>query len=117
MENIKNIVGLIPKGLIVASLSSRDKGEGPEYHFEKASALIICRDYAGAAAELKKAISIRPNDPEAHYDMGVVLSRLGRLDDAMESFIAAIKLKPSFAEAHYNLGSYFCKEGHDRRRH
>ncbi len=54
MRNIKKIAGLIPKGLIVSSLSSRDNGEGPEYHFEKAGTLIIMWNYCRRSYRAEK---------------------------------------------------------------
>ena len=42
--------------------------------------------------------------PEAHYNLGITLQELGRLDEALASYTQAIALKPDYARAHYNLG-------------
>ena len=41
---------------------------------------------------------------EAHNNLGGILQRQGRLDDAIARFRRAIALKPTLAEAHNNLG-------------
>lgn len=53
---------------------------------------------------LKRAVSLKPDDIEAHYCLGCTIQKQDRLDEAEEVFRQAIALKPSFAEAHNNLG-------------
>jgi protein O-GlcNAc transferase len=53
----------------------------------------------------KKVIEFTPDDPEAHYNLGVALKATGRLDDAAASYRKAIAIKPDYAEAHSNLGN------------
>ena len=50
------------------------------------------------------AVSLSPNDPEAHNNLGVTLNNLGKLEEAEKSYKQAIKFKPDYAEAHNNLG-------------
>jgi tetratricopeptide (TPR) repeat protein len=50
------------------------------------------------------AVTLSPQDAEAHYNLGNTLKELGRLDEALASYTQAITLKPDFAEARYNLG-------------
>ena len=51
------------------------------------------------------AVTLSPQDSEAHNNLGVSLKELGRLDEAEASYIQAIALKPDYAEAHNNLGN------------
>lgn len=53
----------------------------------------------------EKAISLIPNDAEAHSNLGVSLKDLGRLEDAEASYRRALVIKPNFSEVHYNLGN------------
>ena len=58
-----------------------------------------------ALPAFQKVAELMPADPEAHYNLGVVLKGAGRLEDAAASYRRAVKLKPDYAEAHSNLGN------------
>ena len=47
---------------------------------------------------------MKPNYPEAHFNLGNTLKGLDRLDEAEASYDQAIALKPDYAEAFSNLG-------------
>jgi Flp pilus assembly protein TadD len=53
----------------------------------------------------QKAVTLSPQDAEAHNNLGVPLKDLGRLEEAKESFMQAIALKSDYAEALSNLGN------------
>jgi len=53
----------------------------------------------------QKPVQLKPQDSEAHNNLGVTLKELGRLDEAEISYRQAIALKPDYAEAHNNLGN------------
>jgi tetratricopeptide (TPR) repeat protein len=58
-----------------------------------------------AGAHLEAALRARPDYPEAHNNLGVVLSQHpARIDDAIAQFEAALRLDPNYADAHVNLG-------------
>jgi tetratricopeptide (TPR) repeat protein len=48
---------------------------------------------------------MKPDYAEAHYNLGVTLKEIVRLDEAEASYRKAIALRPDYAEAHSNLGS------------
>ena len=50
-----------------------------------------------------KALSIKPEYPEAYYNMGITLQEQGKLDKAIGAYDKALSLKPDYAEAHRNL--------------
>jgi tetratricopeptide (TPR) repeat protein/SAM-dependent methyltransferase len=50
------------------------------------------------------AVTLSPQDAEAHNNLGVTLQELGRLDEAEASYTQAIALNPNYTEAHSNLG-------------
>jgi hypothetical protein len=52
----------------------------------------------------ERAIQLKPQLAEAHYNLGNTLHALDRLEDAEASFKQALSLRPDYAEAHYNLG-------------
>ena len=58
-----------------------------------------------ALPAFQKTAKLLPDDAEAHFNLGVVLKNLGRLDDAVASYRRALKIKPDYAEALNNLGN------------
>lgn len=65
-----------------------------------------------ARAEYEKALSARPDDPQAHYNLGVLLFETGDLDHALEHFERAAKEEPSLAAAWNNLAIVLCAKGY-----
>ena len=53
---------------------------------------------------LIKAVELKPDLAEVHYNLGSLQKDLGKLDKAEISTRKATTLKPGFAEAHSNLG-------------
>ena len=58
-----------------------------------------------ALPAFRKVTELMPVDPEAHFNLGVVLKGAGRPQDAAASYRKAIALNPGYAEAHSNLGN------------
>jgi Flp pilus assembly protein TadD len=58
-----------------------------------------------AESSTRKAIEIKPDFAEAHYNLGNILKSLGKLQEAESSTRKAIEIKPNYAEAYLNLGS------------
>jgi tetratricopeptide (TPR) repeat protein len=48
----------------------------------------------------------------AHNNLGNVLLKMNKVDDAMVHFQKALEIKPDFAEAHLNLGIALLQQGH-----
>ena len=81
-------------------------GHYPEFGFGwKLMSRILQMQRKDALPAFQKVAELMPADPEAHYNLGVVLKSAGRLDEAVASYRKAVKLKPGFAEAHNNLGN------------
>ncbi|MBI4205000.1 MAG: tetratricopeptide repeat protein, partial [Betaproteobacteria bacterium] len=58
-------------------------------------------NYEQALPYLERALTIAPDSDMAHYQRGVVLEKLGRLDEARQAYRKASRLR--FAGAHYRL--------------
>ena len=56
-------------------------------------------------ASYHKALRLKPDFAEAHYNLGRVLQELGRLDEAVVHYHKAIDIKPDYVEAYNNLGA------------
>lgn len=50
------------------------------------------------------AVTLSPQDAQAHNNLGITLQELSRFEEAATSYAKAISLKPDYAEAYYNLG-------------
>src|SRR5918996_705223 len=50
----------------------------------------------------REALSIRPDYPEAHNNLGILLRKSGDLDGAAEHYRETLRLRPDYPEAHYN---------------
>ena len=50
----------------------------------------------------RQALAIRPNYPEAHNNLGVLLRANGLDSDAAEHYREALQLRPDYPEAHFN---------------
>ena len=52
---------------------------------------------------------------ESHYNSGVTLQNLGRLEEAKASYQKAIELKPNYIKAYNNLGLVFKALGENQK--
>lgn len=54
--------------------------------------------------QIKKAISLDPQNPSNYISLGIELAKSGEMDKARDVFLKSIKLKPDNSEAYFNLG-------------
>ncbi|ADE10841.1 TPR repeat-containing protein [Sideroxydans lithotrophicus ES-1] len=66
---------------------------------------------AEALGPMRNAITLLPNDAEAHGNLGIILNGLGMLDEAAASYRRAIQLNPNVAGWYFNLGNIFMAQG------
>jgi protein O-GlcNAc transferase len=64
-----------------------------------------------ALERIERAIELAPAHAAAHYDRGLILQDLSRLDEAAASYARALALQPDNAEAHNNLGNVLARQG------
>ncbi|KAG9391520.1 TPR repeat [Carpediemonas membranifera] len=57
-----------------------------------------------------QALYFNPCYPDAHYNLGAALAKLGRRKEAMVSYELALAFRPSYAEAYNNLGILYKEE-------
>jgi len=60
-----------------------------------------------AVTSYARALRVKPDYVEAHYNMGVALDDLGRHEEAIASYTEALRIKPDYAATHNNLGNAF----------
>ena len=59
----------------------------------------------------KQAISFKPDNAEAFYNMGIALKEQGKVEEAVEAYNKAILLKPDYAVAYNNMGNALKEQG------
>jgi 4-amino-4-deoxy-L-arabinose transferase-like glycosyltransferase len=61
-------------------------------HYARARQLIDMKRFEEAVADGAKAVELAPDDPNAHYVLGLALARSGRRDEARREFETSIRL-------------------------
>ncbi|GAC1653122.1 MAG: hypothetical protein NVS9B15_13750 [Acidobacteriaceae bacterium] len=61
---------------------------------------------ADAELAFREAVKLAPSLPDAHLDLGLVLGREGKLDEAIDSLKTALRLNPKIEGAHMFLGIF-----------
>ena len=59
----------------------------------------------------QKALEIKSDYAEAHYNFGLALSASGRVDEAIAHCEKALEIRPDYTEAHNNLGVFLARVG------
>lgn len=60
---------------------------------------------SAAQAAYERALALRPDVAQIHFNLGSLLQRRGQLEAARDRFRQAVALQPDYAEAHNNLGN------------
>jgi tetratricopeptide (TPR) repeat protein len=79
---------------------------------EKAIKLEEQKDYAGALAIWKKAVTLAPDDAGVQNDLAANLYIGGDIGGAIEHLREAIKINPWLVHSHFNLGAFLMEQGH-----
>jgi protein O-GlcNAc transferase len=81
-----------------------DSKQAAEEALRAGHALEDAEDLEGALRKYQAAAALTPASPRPLLNIGNILHRQRRLDDAIETVNRAIELDPSFAPSHYNAG-------------
>jgi len=70
------------------------------------------QDYRQALSELTRALELNPDDPEAHYALGLTyFSGFNRLNEAEDHLRKAVALRAKFSDAENALGNVLMAKG------
>ncbi len=58
----------------------------------------------------KKVIELNPKSEMAIYNLGIMLMKLERYDEAIDAFKKAIEIRPDYDSAYYNIGFAYSKQ-------
>lgn len=79
----------------------------------RASQALGAKQWAEAAANLRKAIEISPNNAFSRLNLGTALYMQGDADAALEQYREAVRLSPTLARAHFAIGVLMESRGQD----
>jgi enediyne biosynthesis protein E4 len=85
----------------------------PETYYQSGLALLRQGRIKEAAEAFRGAVRLKPEFVNAHYALGVALSRMGReqLAAALDQFLEVLRLKPDHVDARVDLSSILALEG------
>jgi choline-sulfatase len=86
----------------------------PAYR-ERGMLNVQAQNYQGGADDLSQAVSMGLTDAGTYNFLGICYSRLGRLNEAVESYQKALAVDPKLAQAHLNLGFAYERMGDNAR--
>lgn len=128
LQDLDEIVGLEPR--LVRRLEDESKGLEAKQRRRELEAQCLrheaeARDeigkkaYARAAKALRAAIGVDPDRAVLHNDLGVVLSLMGKTDEAVQEYEQAVALNerlvdrrtPEWTTSWFNLGAALRKQG------
>ena len=106
---LDNIMDLYSSGHIMESLSAvnlmiQDHPNEPILFNISGACFSSIGPIDSAIQAFKKAISLKPEYSEAHYNLGVVFQKNSQNDDAYNCYEKAIKINHAYPQAHNNLG-------------
>ena len=87
---------------------------GAARHFEDARTAEAREDWQQAESEYRKALELAPDWAEAIVNLGIVLNRQGRADDAVVAFTRAAEINPQLLGAQLNLAITYFRSKHFR---
>jgi protein involved in polysaccharide export with SLBB domain len=73
-------------------------------NYDIALAFYTSGRFDDAAAALREAVRLRPNDAQTHYLLGMIHTQARNYKEAADALKRATRFKPSWAEAHFRLG-------------
>src|SRR5271154_5490670 len=103
--------GLVFLGLLLCRPILLAQAEDPHRLLQQAFAAQQAGDFTGAAAAYRSFLKLHPDEVGAHSNLGVVLVKLGRYDEAISEYQAAFRLAPDDTRIGVNLGLALVKSG------
>jgi Tfp pilus assembly protein PilF len=105
--NIPEFVNIPPETRLTIDTPAADFAR----HVDLAADAMTERRFEAAVEELTQALTLSPGESTVHNNLGVALTELGKLDDAIVHFRKALLDNPKFAEAYNNFGEALVRKG------
>ncbi|MFO0863871.1 MAG: tetratricopeptide repeat protein [Gemmataceae bacterium] len=85
--------------------------DNPEVHYGMATVCFLTGDLVGASEHFREVTRLDPLRAGGHINLGAVLNRLNRYEDAIASLRRGIQLDMNRGEGYYNLGLVYRQMG------
>jgi tetratricopeptide (TPR) repeat protein len=109
LDQIPSRVPEVAKHFVVYESAHPDNPAAYLWHAKALNAQAI--EPEETARLLSKSITMKDNDPSAHFELGSVYDRLNRFSDAAAEYERAIALAPSDPATHYRLARDYDRLG------
>jgi len=96
---------------VQGKLSPEEKVHYADLNQQFALGRLQVGDFKIAELYYRQAIALQPDLVQAHNNLGEVLQKQGRFNEAVKSCQEAIKIKPDYPYAYHNLGYFFQEKG------
>ena len=111
MKKIYNFGILFSLIFVIAGISGCAEFQDTKTFYDKGDSLVALGQIEFAQIEYQKALKLNPNDPTAHFKMGVTYKILDKRAEAIKEFQETLKVLPNDAGAHHMLGDLYFVEG------
>jgi tetratricopeptide (TPR) repeat protein len=81
------------------------------WHYARGCGYAHLKKLDRAADEMRNALQVSPDYPDAHIDFGVILLNQGKTDESIQHLLHALRIWPNSAIAHFNLGAAYATKG------
>ena len=88
---------------LAAAAAAAPPADESRHRFDQAVVMLHAKQYEHAATALQRVLTLSPQLPEAHVNMGFALLGLKRVKEARDFFDSATVLRPDQANAYYGL--------------
>jgi len=107
------LLSLAAGSLVVTLVGCSLKGSNAaqQAHLDRGRSDYQARHYNAAESEFREAVRLQPNNPEAHYWLGIALRELGRRDDAMAELYRAHSLHRDYSDSVVLLAQLMVRSG------
>ena len=82
-----------------------------EAFFKAGTAAMRRKDYERAVVAFEKMLEAQPDDPVTHFNIGMAMTEMGRMEEAERNLRIAIEGRDNYRDAHFNLGLLLAHSG------
>ena len=95
--------GLFKEALVEAKLLTIQYPNVALIHNIYGITSLSLNDWDQSVNSFSKAIKLKPDYVDAHYNLGIALKNLGRMEESILSYTKALELKPNYVKAYDSL--------------